>query len=289
MHILNMKKYTCKICKKEFGNSNEYSWHYNIHRENYREQFKKSAITRTLKRVIISKICENKKCNGQFTIERKIDNNGNQRISSKEKRFCSRSCANGHKHTEEWKEKIRKGIKGKSSWYIDGRSFIRNHCKICDKEIGQDSIFCRDHCYNDEYREKISNSTKGKCGGLIEGSVRNYRSGWYKGYRCDSSWELAYLVYCLEHNILLKRNKKGFIYNFDNKQSRYYPDFILEDGTYVEIKGYRDKCVQAKINQFPIDEKLILIEGKEAIKKYLQYCEENYGKKFWETLYEMGP
>ena len=57
----------------------------------------------------------------------------------------------------------------------------------------------------------------------------------YKGYWCDSSWELAYVIYNLEHNIKFERNKQGFEYEFENKKYKYYPDFILEDGTYVEV------------------------------------------------------
>ena len=99
----------------------------------------------------------------------------------------------------------------------------------------------------------------------------------YKGYWCDSSWELAYVIYNLEHNIKFERNKQGFEYEFENKKYKYYPDFILEDGTYVEIKGYIDKKNEIKIKSF--DKKLIIID-KESIKQYINYVVEKYGKDY---------
>lgn len=55
------------------------------------------------------------------------------------------------------------------------------------------------------------------------------KHGWYKEYWCDSSWELAYVIYNLDHNIKFKRNYQGFTYIFNNKLHKFYPDFILED------------------------------------------------------------
>jgi len=123
----------------------------------------------------------------------------------------------------------------------------------------------------------------GKGGGYKPGSGRG-KQGWYKGYWCDSSWELAYVIYNLEHNIKFKRNNEGFEYEFENKKFKYYPDFILEDGTYVEIKGYLDKKNMAKINSF--QNKLIIID-KNSIKEYLNYVIEKYGKNFIE-LYNIN-
>jgi len=52
---------------------------------------------------------------------------------------------------------------------------------------------------------------------------------------------LAYVIYNLEHNILFERNKNGYSYVIGNKIRKYYPDFILSDGSFVEIKGYSTK------------------------------------------------
>lgn len=127
----------------------------------------------------------------------------------------------------------------------------------------------------------LSKETKlklSKCGGYKLGSGRG-KQGWYKGYWCDSSWELAYVIYNLEHDIKFDRNKEGFEYEFENKKYKYYPDFILEDGTYVEIKGYLDKKNNAKINSF--NKKLIVID-KKGIQEYINYVVEKYGKNYIE-------
>ena len=87
-------------------------------------------------------------------------------------------------------------------------------------------------------------------GGIRYGSSHG-KKGWYKGYWCDSSWELAYVIYNLEHKINFKRNHEYFEYQFKGKIYKYYPDFIMEDGTLVEIKGYNSKKWQAKLKAFP--------------------------------------
>lgn len=132
-----------------------------------------------------------------------------------------------------------------------------------------------------KHKPETIKKMKQNCGGIRKGSGRG-KSGWYKGYWCDSSWELAYVIYNLEHNINFKRNKQGFEYIFENKKYKYYPDFILEDGTYIEIKGYLNNKNKEKIKQFKHN--LIIID-KTQIKQYLNYSIDKYGKNFIE-LYE---
>ena len=51
---------------------------------------------------------------------------------------------------------------------------------------------------------KHTEETKKKCGkggGYKPGSGRG-KQGWYKGYWCDSSWELAFVMYCLYNNLM---------------------------------------------------------------------------------------
>ena len=135
--------------------------------------------------------------------------------------------------------------------------------------------------HSEETRKKWKSNPN--MGGLREGSGRGIK-GWHKGFYCRSTWELAWLVYQLEHEIKVEHCHDTFEYEFEGKKHRYYPDFIV-DGKYIEIKGFRNKNVAAKIEQFPHDKELILVEGKKEIKPYLKYCEEKYGKEFWKTLY----
>lgn len=266
----------CKICGKEFENSQSLGGHIGgFHSKN------KIISALILDRVDIIKKCE--KCGKEFIVTRNI-RNGMQLTPKNEKRFCSRSCANGHKHTDECNKKISNTLKMKSSWYKDGRSSIRKHCKSCGSPLSKTngSGLCR-ACVNKskEYREKLSKGTKGKCGGLKHGSGRG-KKGWYKGFFCDSSWELAYVIYNLEHEIKFTRNTEKFEYIWKDETHYYIPDFILEDGSYVEIKGYRTTQVEEKTRQF---KKQLEVIDKHKIKAYIDYVECKYGKDFI-RLYE---
>lgn len=123
-------------------------------------------------------------------------------------------------------------------------------------------------------------------GGYREGSGRGKR-GWYHGIRCDSSWELAWVIYQEEHNIEFSRFNGFFKYIFQGKTHRYHPDFQLKDGTIVEVKGYKTKQWQAKLEQFPKDRTLVVI-GRDEIKPYLEYVIEKYGKNFTDK-YDLRP
>lgn len=131
----------------------------------------------------------------------------------------------------------------------------------------------------EERKRKISETMKAKkLGGHRKGSGRG-KKGWYKGYWCDSSWELAWLIYQLDHQIKVIRNTKSFEYVFENESHKYYPDFIIED-VYFEIKGYKTSQSEEKIKQFPL--KLEVVDSKK-IKPFLDYAIEKYGKDFIEV------
>lgn len=119
-----------------------------------------------------------------------------------------------------------------------------------------------------------------KFGGYVKGSGRG-RKGWYKGYFCDSSWELAYVVFCLDHNIPIARNKEYRSYSYKGKTKRYLPDFIV-DGKIVEIKGYKTEEWLCKIQ----DNNDVIVLYENDIRPYLDYVIEKYGKNFT-RLYEL--
>ena len=121
-----------------------------------------------------------------------------------------------------------------------------------------------------------------KCGGYRKGSGRG-KSGWYKGIFCDSSWELAFVVYHKDHNNEISRNKEKFSYIFEGTVHYYFPDFIV-NGKLFEIKGYKNKAWPYKLEQFPKDRGLIVLEEDDMI-KYLKYVTDKYGKDFI-NLYE---
>jgi hypothetical protein len=142
--------------------------------------------------------------------------------------------------------------------------------------------------YIDEKKEEnrrlnISNSCKKnkKSGGLRKGSGRG-KKGTYKGYWCDSSYELAWVIYNLDNNIIFKRNTKKFKYlNNDIEEKFYIPDFII-DNVYYEIKGYKNSNLEYKIKYFPYELKVLFYKD---IKHIIDYVIDKYGKNFI-SLYE---
>lgn len=111
-------------------------------------------------------------------------------------------------------------------------------------------------------------------GGYKPGSGRG-KKGWYKGYFCDSSWELAFLIYHLDHNITIDRCKEIRYYTFNGRTKKYHPDFVV-DGKIIEIKGFKTDEVEAKL-QFNPD---IIHYYKDDMKLYLDYAIYKYGKNF---------
>lgn len=195
-------------------------------------------------------------------------------------RFCNRHCAtiygNTHrpKRSAESKKKTSISVKNSIKCQIAAeRSRKIYNCKQCNKEFSISDI--RDingrlYCSKECKHKYLSEHT----GGYREGSGRG-KQGWYKGIHCDSSWELAYLVYHLDHNLYIERCKEKRQYVWNNKQHTYYPDFITDDGI-IEIKGYSTDQWKSKEEQNP-DVKVLY---KNEIKPYLDYVTNTYGTDF---------
>ena len=122
---------------------------------------------------------------------------------------------------------------------------------------------------SDAHRAKLK-----KCGGQKQNSGRG-RHGWYKDIWCDSSWELAFVIYHLDNNLNIKRCEEKRKYIFNNKECCYYPDFITDNGIF-EIKGVYDEKSKAKHKQ-NLDVKILFFD---SIKFYLDYVITKYGKDF---------
>lgn len=195
-------------------------------------------------------------------------------------RFCNRHCAtiygNTHrpKRSAESKKKTSISVKNSIKCQIAAeRSRKIYHCKQCNKEFFISDI--RDirgrlYCSKECKHKYLSEHT----GGYREGSGRG-KQGWYKGIHCDSSWELAFLVYHLDHNLYIERCKEKRQYVWNNKQHTYYPDFITDDGI-IEIKGYSTDQWKSKEEQNPD----VIVLYKDDMKLYLDYVINTYGTDF---------
>ena len=99
----------------------------------------------------------------------------------------------------------------------------------------------------------------------------------YKDIIFDSSWELCYYIYCVDHNKNIIREPKSIIYYIKDKIHRYYPDFEV-DGVLVEIKS------NFILRKEPIEKMNCIKKHKVKLitncKKYIKYVNTFYGKNF---------
>lgn len=203
--------------------------------------------------------------------------------------FCSKKCSSKYhiktgvvrKWTAKEKNKLSTSMLGKER--LDLRNGANILCNNCKKEfyVRPSKIYkcCSKKCFY-EWSNKTG-YLKGKLGGYRKEAGRG-KMGWYKGIYCNSTWELAWVIYNIDRNIKFKRNNEGFEYNFGNKKYKFYPDFILEDGTYVEIKGWVTDKDNSKFKYFPHN---LNILRKSEMEPILKYVIETYSDNYWK-LYE---
>lgn len=195
----------------------------------------------------------------------------------RDKYFCCRSCANTRHHSEETKKKISNTMKTSARGYIvKPREYI-THCKYCGKEIKfigykNFKLYCSPECKHNYLSEHT--------GGYRENSTKKFKSGWYKGIHCDSSYELVFVIYYLYHNLYIERCKECRKYLYNGKQYNYYPDFVTDEGI-IEIKGYISEKEESKRNQNPD----IIVKYFKDLKPYFDYVQNTYGNNFLE-LYD---
>lgn len=204
--------------------------------------------------------------------------------------FCNKSCAAKYtgKHkirTKEWNTNIsiavRNSDKVKHAIVSKKKPYVYKECPVCNNEFilkNKNRIYCSRKCYkldlDCKYRKKPHGGFRLKSG--------YGKGGWYRGYWCSSSYELAWIIYSLEHNIKFERNKKYFEYVYNNKVRKYYPDFILSDNKYIEIKGWnRNNIVDIKS---AVVKNLTVLYRKDLNKEF-DYVIAKYGKDFI-RLYE---
>lgn len=194
-------------------------------------------------------------------------------------RFCSVKCSRSFATSSRRKDislKVSKTLKGKPTW-SKGLKLVAREIRMC-KLVSCFNTFEVKHHANKEY---CSVQCHPNIGGYRKGSGRGI-SGWYKGIFCDSSWELAYVLWCRDKGKNIKRNTERFDYEYNGKAHQYLPDFLV-DGELVEIKGYTTARWRAKLDHFPKHRKLSVLYKKDMY-PYLEYAESTYGN--FVDLYE---
>lgn len=280
------KTHVCRYCLKEFKVSYQLGAHVRNCGKNPNAKFrqKKASETKTRKRNIedpmITVNLKCKQCNKEYSLCLRQSYFDKQKYSH----FCSIRCARQYSTRFIDYEKIRVGMK-KSSVKVKKKSSKNKIIKICKCLVcGKIVSSLRKTCCKEHEKILRIQSFKKTCarthsvGGLRNNGGKGKR-GWYKGIHCDSSWELAWVLYSFDNKVLFKRNKQGFEYEFNGNIRKYYPDFILSDGSFVEIKGWNSDRWQAKLNAFPKDKKL-KVYYFEDLKDIFSYIHQKYGNDF---------
>lgn len=118
----------------------------------------------------------------------------------------------------------------------------------------------------------------------------------YDNIMFDSSWELAFYIYCTDNNILITRAEDNkFLYTTsDNKIHTYTPDFIINKTDIIEIKGshlFNENGTLGMLGDERDLKKFELIKsnnitliGQNKIKFYMDYINKNYGREYLNTF-----
>jgi hypothetical protein len=206
-----------------------------------------------------------KKCNIEH------NNNGN---------FCSRSCANSRIWTEE--DKNKKSIAAKQSIAVQlenksrHKGFFTKKCLICKCEMilrssRKNQKVCSKQCSNKYLSE---NAKQHGMGGYRQGSGRS-KSGYYKGIFCGSTYELAWVIYRIDKNLPFQRFD-GYI---KNEELKYFPDFLIENNTIIEIKGYHTPLVDKKVALAKELGYTIKVLYRQDLQEQFKWINEKYGIK----------
>lgn len=110
------------------------------------------------------------------------------------------------------------------------------------------------------------------------------KKGWYKGFYCSSTYELAFVIYCIDNHINIQRYTGFYEYQYDNKTHRYYPDFII-DGCIYEIKGFWTPQVSAKTAS--VTDKPIKVLYRDDMTDIFTYIKNTYGKQVDIDIHEL--
>lgn len=179
-------------------------------------------------------------------------------------RFCSKQCSSSHTQTDEQNKRRSEKLS----------KLVTLKCVICGKEFTRHSWKPKQTC-SKECLNKLHTINGKNChsGGDRINSGRS-KCGYYKGIYCGSTYELAFLVYCIDNNIKIERNFDYFTYDYDGKVHKYYPDFKINNRTYIEVKGIYSNLVEIKLNCVYAPIKLLL---KDDLKVCFNHLVNKYG------------
>ena len=110
------------------------------------------------------------------------------------------------------------------------------------------------------------------------------KKGWYKGFFCSSTYELAFIIYCLDKGIPVKKCSYVYDYEYEGKKHKYYPDFIVNN-TIIEIKGFYTEKVRIKTES--VKDRPIVVLYRKDLKEVFDYIEFTYNKTVDKNIHEL--
>ena len=246
---MDIKKYICPYCGKEFDNPYKLGGHktkckfnpkYNKIIEKWKESFIKSSHgnkngfnSLNKEQILYCQHCgkECKSLNSLLNHERLCKENPNRQESP----FVKYNKDKNAKHSNGYikaKEENRQFIISEETKRKLALAWLGKHHKNETKELIQKTIDnkIKNNDWHNSFNIKIE----------------------YKDNYFDSSWEVEFVKYLDSKNIKWKRPKNAFNYYWNNSNHNYYPDIYLpEYNLYIEIKGIPSERDYAKWSQFP--------------------------------------
>jgi len=172
-------------------------------------------------------------------------------------------------------ERIKNNENNEYNGFIKPRTqTIKKHCPICGNEFeswkASDRTFCSRECMDKDVKYEFRVKPPG---GYRKNSGRS-KNGYYRGVWCQSTYELAFVIYNLDNNIYFTRNTKGYSYVKDGSIHKYFPDF-LQNGDLIETKGYYTPDVKLKSECVNLPLKILY---RKDLEYAFSFIKEKYGK-----------
>jgi len=110
----------------------------------------------------------------------------------------------------------------------------------------------------------------------------------YKNVGFDSSWELALYIWLEDSSVPFIYQPPGISYMHNNEPHTYYPDFLLADDTYIEIKNPALLLRMQNETSLEHSKYLCMINNNVQIisncDEYLKYVTHKYGKNYLKSF-----
>lgn len=152
--------------------------------------------------------------------------------------------------------------------YDSQRKFYTLVCRNCKKKFvhkSRNKIYCSKPCLK-----------KGHSKLRIENPRNNWgKSGKYRGIICQSTYELAFVIWAIDKHKNIVKCKLQIDYEFEGRYRKYNPDFEI-DGKIYEIKGWSDERSLHKVATAIQKGIPIILLNKKKMKKYLDYVNTKY-------------